>query len=97
MIVDGLNEPEFDLRKAMETLPMSVDHLRRLFTRAIGSAPRAYLTQKRMEEATRLLQVLGLSVKETSQHVGFRDVSYFSRVFHKHTGKWPSEIAGALD
>jgi AraC-like DNA-binding protein len=93
LIVEGMSNPKFNLVEAMESLPLSVDHLRRLFVRSTGVAPSAYLTSLRVEEAKRLLQVLRLGVKETSWQVGFRDPGYFSRVFRKHTGQWPSEFA----
>jgi AraC-like DNA-binding protein len=95
LIMQGFTNPDFSLPEAMESLPMSTDHLRRLFVRATGTTPSAFLTSLRIEEAKRLLQLMRLGVKETSWQVGYRHQAYFSRVFRKQTGMWPSEFADA--
>ena len=49
-----------------------------------------YLTMLRMEEAQRLLQLGDQSVIEISQQVGYVNISYFIKLFQKHTGMTPA-------
>ena len=92
IIVANLTDPEFDLGAAIAGLPVSADHLRKLFCKAEGCTPLDYLTRMRMDEARRLLKIGGFSVKEVAVRVGYTDPYYFSRTFRKVTGERPSEL-----
>jgi AraC family L-rhamnose operon transcriptional activator RhaR len=63
----------------------------RAFTRALGSAPAAYITAARIERASRCL-ASGGRVKEAAAAAGYDDVNHFCRVFKARTGttarKW---------
>ena len=50
-----------------------------------------YLTELRVEKAKELLEDMTINVKDISQKVGFRDSSYFTKVFKRITGVKPSE------
>ena len=62
-----------------------------LFKREMGQSFVVYTNGLRMKEAGRLLSEGELRAVEISHLLGFRDVSYFNRVFKKHYGKSPSE------
>jgi AraC-like DNA-binding protein len=97
IIILNLHSPEFDLQRAMDTLPMSADHLRKLFLQHTGQTPLNFLTARRIEEAKHLLAMQGYSIKEVAYRVGFSDPYYFSRVFSKTAGTSPSEFCATCD
>ena len=49
----------------------------------------SYIMNKKMEKAREFLAETDFSVTEIGRLVGFDDVNYFSRVFHKHNGFSP--------
>lgn len=62
-----------------------------LFKREMGQSFVVYTNGLRMEKAGKLLCEGGLRAVEVSHILGFRDVSYFNRVFKKYFGKSPLE------
>jgi AraC-like DNA-binding protein len=92
MLLENIQNAEFNCRKAMSSLPMSIDHLRELFTQAFEMTPIQYLIDLRIGTAKGLLRN-GYSVKETAIRSGYSDQYYFSRLFLKMTGMRPSEYA----
>lgn len=97
MRVIGANVPNpgFHIADAMASIPLSTDHLRRLFKERVGQSPIEYLIELRMTRAKELLQ-MGFSVKETADKVGIADQYYFSRLFRKREGCSPSAYRGGL-
>ncbi|MGI9285757.1 MAG: response regulator transcription factor [Pseudomonadales bacterium] len=69
---------------------MSSRHFRRVFYKHYGTTFQAYITQERMEEAARLLENPDIPVADVANSVGYRDTSYFSRMFRKHHGSCPT-------
>lgn len=67
-------------------------YLSRIFKEETGFSIQEYLIGVRMEEAERLL-FRGCSVKEAAHLAGYEDVSNFSKMFKKRTGKTPVSIA----
>jgi AraC-like DNA-binding protein len=94
-IAANLPNPEFDVGAAIGELPISTDHLRKVFSKATGCTPLDYLTRLRMAEARHLLKLGGFSVKEVAVRVGIADPYYFSRLFRKTIGQSPTECAGS--
>ncbi len=76
----------WELAKA---LGISEDYLSRVFNRELGLSPWDYLNRYRILQAKTLLQNTSNSMRIIAHQVGFRDQSYFSRVFHKFTGQSP--------
>lgn len=66
-------------------------YLSRLFKEKTGVSIQEYLIGVRLEEAERLLRQ-GCSVKEAAHLTGYEDVSNFSKMFKKRTGKTPISI-----
>ena len=50
-----------------------------------------YLSELRIEKAKELLADVTINVKDIGQKVGYRDSSYFTKVFKRFTGVTPSE------
>lgn len=70
----------------------SAQHLNRLFRKHLGVTPLQYLARVRMERAAELLRDGRLTVAEIARRVGVPDPYYFSRLFHNHHGKSPTQF-----
>jgi AraC-like DNA-binding protein len=68
---------------------LSPIYLERLFKRATGRSPMAYLSRLRVGRAKHLLGRTDMTVKEVAGAVGFEAASYFTRVFQKLEGVSP--------
>ena len=62
----------------------------RMFKKAYGITPYAYVLTKKIDLAKKLLCDTNLSVKEISDKLCFSDEYYFSNMFKKRTGITPS-------
>jgi len=74
---------ELDLKLLAETACLSPAHFSRVFKKATGLSPIAYLTKLRLDRATQLLSTTHQSITEISMDCGFQDPAYFARVFKK--------------
>ncbi|MCB0686605.1 MAG: helix-turn-helix transcriptional regulator [Saprospiraceae bacterium] len=68
---------------------MSRTHLYRKIKHYLSSSFTEILTTMRIDLAKELLHNSSLNISEIAYQVGFRDPSYFVRVFRKQTGKTP--------
>jgi signal transduction histidine kinase/AraC-like DNA-binding protein/CheY-like chemotaxis protein len=75
-----------------KSLGISEDYLSRVFNRELGISPWDYLNRYRIVQAKTLLQNTTNSIRMIARQVGFRDQSYFSRVFHKFAGQSPQNF-----
>lgn len=71
---------------------LSTDHFSRIFKDFFGIRPNAYLQSKRVEHAQILLLTTNNSLEEITEKTGLGNISYFSRVFKKITGKTPGNF-----
>lgn len=69
---------------------LSKDHFSRSFYEKYKMRPNLYIQSKRVERAQLLLHTTNDSIKAISEKVGFDNLSYFSKVFKKITGKTPA-------
>ena len=65
--------------------------LNEAFNNEMSMSCMAYLEQLRVNLAKKMLQFSDYSISEISSTCGYKDVSYFSKVFKKHTGQTASE------
>lgn len=74
-----------------DKLRISSGHLSRLFKKETGYTILSYITEYRIKTSMILLQDSRYKVYEVCDKVGYRDITYFSSIFKKHTGFTPSE------
>lgn len=70
---------------------ISTGYLSTVFKRETGQTVTAYIRDKRMRYAQRLLETTHLQVQTIALHCGIMDVQYFSKIFKKYTGQTPKE------
>lgn len=85
-----------EVKELASEMGMSVNHFIREFRKRTGSTPKQYLLRRHLWGAHRLLQQ-GASVKAAALQMGFRDPSYFGRLYRKHYGSSPTHSAKTSD
>ena len=65
-------------------------HFTRLFRQKVGLTPLAYLLERRLDAASRLLEVTDLSVAAIATRCGFVRATHFATAFARRYGKSPS-------
>ncbi|MCI1773823.1 MAG: helix-turn-helix transcriptional regulator, partial [Paenibacillus lautus] len=86
-------DQEITLHTVADRLYVNSSYLSRLFKQEMGVVFSAYVLERKMERAKSLLQD-GLKVYDAARLVGYRDVSYFTKVFRKYWGVNPGEFKG---
>ena len=84
-------EKDLTLEEVAGLIYMTPAYFSTLFKREVGESFVAYINGLRMRQAAKLLREGALKATEIAQMTGFRDVSYFNRVFKKYFGHTPSE------
>ncbi len=79
------------IQDAADYLSLSVPYLSRLFKTEVGVTFSEYITIKKVEAATNMLQFSTYSSSEISELLHFSSQSYFIKTFRKHTGMTPKE------
>ncbi|RXZ81019.1 AraC family transcriptional regulator [Paenibacillaceae bacterium] len=74
------------------TFHYSVPYLSKHFRRETGTSIIDYLIRIRMNRAGALLEQTNLTLQEIAASVGYADVSYFIRMFKKHTEVTPKQF-----
>lgn len=78
------------LEQLVEITNLNRSYLIRVFRKAVGMPPYAYLTQVRVEKAKMLLRQ-GISAAETAIAVGMADQSHLNRHFKRIVGVTPGQ------
>ncbi|MEQ9288216.1 MAG: AraC family transcriptional regulator [Cyclobacteriaceae bacterium] len=71
---------------------MNTDYYSRLFNDLFGIRPVNYIQSKRIERAQLLLTTTTNTIPEIADKIGLSNLSYFSRLFKKMTGRSPGEF-----
>lgn len=79
------------LDNAAAAAHLSPFHYHRLFARAFGCTPHEFVTERRIEEAKRMLAREHDPVTEICLTVGYESLGSFSTWFRKNTGLSPAE------
>jgi len=67
-------------------------YLSKVFRKQTGISPIEYLTKLRVEKAKSLMENHdGLLIRDVARLVGINDPYYFSKLFKKVTGSWPTQ------
>lgn len=96
LLILNLSNPNFKLDEIYADIELSSLYARKYFQNATGYTPLQFLTLKRIEYAKSLLDVHDpstLKIYTVARMVGFEDPYYFSRVFKKITGVYPTQWA----
>ena len=94
-IINHYTDEKFDLEQAYKLVPLSKEHIRKLFIKEHGISPSKFLLQKRLTLAKQLLSKKEdgyLRINEIAETCGFEDHAYFCRVFKRETGLAPNEF-----
>lgn len=68
-------------------------YLNKVFRQYKGARPAEYLLDLRIRRARHMLETVPeILVKDVAASVGYSDHHYFSKVFHRATGLWPTEV-----
>jgi AraC-like DNA-binding protein len=81
-----------DLSTLAGVAGLSVHHFARQFKQSAGVTPHAYLTQKRVERARKMLVQTDLPLAEIAFTVGFFDQGHLARHFRHMLGTTPREF-----
>lgn len=93
MLAMHLDDPP-SLTDLANDASLSPFHLIRVFRKATGLTPSAWLADRRIHEACRQLRQ-GSSASAVAQACGFFDQSHFNRVFKSRLGVTPGDFRGA--
>ena len=85
----NLDDPHFQMQDLCAYLHMSRTRLHRKLKRHCGMHFTQLLTALRMHQAKTLLLTSDLTVSQITYKVGFKDPSYFVRIFRKLEGVTP--------
>ncbi|MFR9708069.1 AraC family transcriptional regulator [Paenibacillus sp. MB22_1] len=77
--------------KMADMLNINVDYMGRLFKKCMGVSPNKFVQQIRHTEAKRLLRDTDGTIEWIGHTIGYSDVHYFVRIFHKWEGMPPGE------
>mgnify|MGYP003291356547 CR=1 FL=1 len=78
--------PDFSVSSICNVLCISQQHLCRLFKKSTGITPVAYLADKRISNAAKLLEYSDFPIHVLSEKCGFENDAYFMRCFKKRFG-----------
>jgi len=80
-------------QRLAEYLGISEVYLRKLFLRHLGTTPKQYILNLRLQKAKQLLTDTDRSVSSISEACGFSGVYHFSRAFKQKFGRSPTQFA----
>lgn len=82
---------DISIENTAAALGITRNYLSKIFLRIVGTSPRDFLMQYRMNQAARLLCVTDLKIVEVSRRVGYQNQLHFSRAFRTFFGIPPRE------
>lgn len=85
---------EIGLNEIAAELNISPGYFSTIFKQLTGIGFSDYVTEKKIEQAKKLLRESDYKIYEVSNLLGYQNPYYFSKVFKKVTGVTPSEFSG---
>lgn len=89
-LIEAISKKDIRMEDLLRNIPVSSSYFRKLFKAETGKSPMEYLLLQRVENAKQLMADTSLNIKNVANLSGFNDPYYFSRIFKKATGKYPS-------
>jgi AraC-like DNA-binding protein len=87
-----INRP-CSLEDISSDMGISVRQLDRIFRKTMPMSLGQYIIQRKIESAKKMLQLDKMLVKDAAHALGYKDTSYFCRLFRKTTGCSPQQFA----
>ena len=82
----------FSLDQFASTYCLSKEYLCQQFKNCYGVGIIEMHTNLKMDKALNLIKDTNLRIKDIAEYLGYKDLSYFYRVFKKHYNKAPGQI-----
>ena len=92
IIIENINDFDFDVGVIQEKIGYSRIHLYRKIKALTGISPVMLIRNYRMKEAARLIAEKSSSLSEVAFRVGYSNPSYFSKIFREFYGVSPKEF-----
>lgn len=84
---------KFSLLELANECNISTYYIAHIFKESTGLSPLQYALRLRIEEAKVLIDSSNMTMREISEHLGFKDQYYFSRTFKNIIGMPPSQYS----
>lgn len=94
VIEANVSNYSFQIGHLAEEMSVSTRQLHRRTVELTGMTPSALIRTVRLSRANQLLRANAANVSEAAFRTGFRDVSYFSKLYSREFGLLPSEAMG---
>jgi signal transduction histidine kinase/ligand-binding sensor domain-containing protein/CheY-like chemotaxis protein/AraC-like DNA-binding protein len=92
IVEKNISDSDFNVDKLVEEIGMSRSVFYRKLKNLIGQSANDFIKTIRLKRAAQMLRQNKLTISEVSYEAGFSDPQYFSKCFHKHFGKTPSQF-----
>lgn len=93
-VVDAhIDNSNFGVDWLADEMDLSTRHLRRRLKEVTRLSPAGFIRTRRLQHAASLLQKGMDTISDVAEAVGYRDASYFSRLFRETFGCSPTEYA----
>jgi len=90
VIEDNMHQEDFGIVQLCFNLNISRTQLYRKLKEVSGKSASELIREKRIQKATNLILLTDKTVNEICYELGFKDPSYFSKIFKQVTGELPS-------
>jgi AraC family transcriptional regulator len=90
--IDSRLHEQLNLETLAAVVGMGVWTFTRHFRESFGRTPHAYVIERRIDRARRLLAQSGLPIKEVASACGFADQAHMTRVFQTHLRTTPAAL-----
>ena len=92
IVLTHYQDEEFGINELCEAIGFSRSQLHNKVKASTGMSTSIYIRFIRLEKAKELLENSDLNISEIAYEVGFKDPSYFSRLFNEVYGIAPSRL-----
>jgi len=90
---DNLSNPDFGVNELSKDVGLSRMHLYRKVSGIINQSPVELIRNARLQRASNLLKQKKMYVSEVAYLSGFKELSYFRKIFKDYYGYSPTEFA----
>lgn len=87
-----MQDSDVSVSKIADILSLPLPKLTKVFQRAFGIGPHAYIAHQKLNNSQLLLRSTDLPIKAISEAMGFSDSNYFYAFFKKNTGVSPGQF-----